>query len=220
MRTLRIVVVIAASALVVSACGSTKEQEAAKSAANTAAAAAKQAGQAGGSAADVAKGMQEMAQGLQQMAGQGGPAPVEPVSFRDMQVLLPPFAGWEMGKPEGEKMSAPIAISQTEVVYTKDESRITAKIVDTGFRQMFFLPYTMMLAAGYEKESGDGFEKATKVGSNPGFEKWDQSSKRGELATVVGKRFFVTIEGENIQNTAVLRDLMGRIDLNKLAALK
>jgi hypothetical protein len=181
---------------------------------------AKQAGQAGGGPANVAKGMQEMAKGLEQMAGQSGPAPVEPVSFRELQVVLPDSAGWEKGQPTGEKMSTPIAVSQSEVVYTKVEGRITAKVIDTGFRQMFFLPYTMMMAVGYEKESSEGFEKATMVGTYPGFEKWDQSSKRGELAVAVGKRFFVSVDGENIQNTAVLRELMSHIDLKKLAGMK
>jgi hypothetical protein len=216
MRSIRFVVVCVALALVVGSCGSSKEEQAAKQAAD----AAKQAVQSGGAAADMAKGMQEMAKGLEQAATQAGQTPVDPVSFRDLQVVLPPFAGWEKGQPEGEKMSAPIAISQSEVVYTKGEERITAKVVDTGFRQMFFLPYTMMLAAGYEKETGEGYEKATKVGTNPGFERWDKSSKRGELAVVVGKRFFVTVEGEGIASTTVLHDLLAKMDLNKLATLK
>jgi hypothetical protein len=213
MRSSCIVFVIVTSALIVTACGSSKEEQAAKQATEAAAAVAKQGGQAGAGSAEVAKA-------FEQLTGQGGPAPVEPVSFRELQVVLPELAGWEKGQPTGEKMSVPIAISQSEVVYTKDEGRLTAKVVDTGFRQMFFLPYTMMMAVGYEKESSDGYEKATMVGTHPAFEKWDQSSKRGELAVAVGKRFFVSVEGENIQNTAVLRELMSHIDLNKLAGMK
>jgi hypothetical protein len=170
----------------------------------------------------MAKGMQEMAKGLQQMAGQGGGGqePVEPVSFRELQTVLPDLGGWEKSRPTGEKMSAPIAMSQSEVTYTKDEARITAKVVDTGFRQMFFLPFTMMMAAGYEKETAEGYEKATMVGAYPGFEKWDESSKRGELAVAVNKRFFVNLEGDNLQSTEVLRDLMSKVDLGKLAGMK
>ena len=78
----------------------------------------------------------------------------------------------------------------------------------------------MMMAVGYEKESADGFEKATMVGTYPGFEKWDESSKRGELAVAVNKRFFVSVEGDGIQSTAVLRELMSRIDLKKLSSMK
>ena len=130
------IVAVVVAALVVTACGPSKEEQAAKQAKEAADAVAKQAGQAGGGAAEMAKGMQEMAKGLQQMAGQDGETPVEPVSFRELQTVLPDFAGWERGKPTGEKMSAPIAMSQSEVVYTKDEGSITAKVVDTGFRQI------------------------------------------------------------------------------------
>ena len=217
MRNVGVVAAIVAAAVFVTACGPSKEEQAAKQAQQAAEAAAKQ---AGAGAADMAKGMQEMAKGMQQMAGQGGETPVEPVSFRELQTILPDFAGWEKGKPTGEKMSIPIAMSQSEVVYTKDEGRITAKVVDTGFRQVFFLPYAMLMAAGYEKESGDGFEKATMVGTYPGFEKWDAASKRGEIAVAIGKRFFVSVEGDNIPNTAVLRELLSRVDLSKLAGMK
>jgi hypothetical protein len=223
MRRCEIVCVIAACALAVTACGTSKEEKAAKEAKQVAEAVAKQAATpGGGGVADMAKGMQEMAKGFQQMAGQGGDAqaPVEPVSFRELQTVMPDLEGWEKGKPTGEKMSAPIAMSQSEVSYTKDEARIEAKVVDTGFRQMFFLPFTMMMAAGYEKETSDGYEKATMVGTYPGFEKWDESSKRGELAVAVNKRFYVSVEGNSIQNTAVLRELMSKMDLGKLAGMK
>ena len=223
MRRFGIVCVIAACAVSVAACGASKEERAAKETKQAAEAIAKQAAESGGgSVADMAKGMQEMAKGLQQMAGQGSgaEAPVEPVSFRELQTVLPDLGGWEKSKATGEKMSAPIAMSQSEVTYTKDEARITAKVVDTGFRQLFFLPYTMMMAVGYEKETAEGFEKSTMVGTNPGFEKWDESSKHGELAVAVNKRFFVNLEGDNIQNTAVLRELMSKMDLGKLAGMK
>ena len=223
MRRFGIVCVVAACTLSVMACGASKEEQAAKDAKQAAEAIVKQATEkGGGGAGDAAKAMQEMAKGFQEMTGQGGDAKaaVEPVSFRELQAVLPDFGGWEKGKPTGEKMSTPIALSQSEITYTKADARITAKVVDTGFRQMFFLPFTMMMAAGYEKETSDGFEKSTMVGAYPGYEKWDESSKRGELAVAVNKRFFVTVEGDNIQNTAVLRELMSKMDLGKLAGMK
>jgi hypothetical protein len=85
---------------------------------------------------------------------------------------------------------------------------------------MFFLPFTMMMAAGYEKQTPEGFEKATMVGAYPGFETWDRSSRRGHLGVAVNKRFFVDLEGENIQNTTVLRELVSKMDLGKLAGMK
>jgi hypothetical protein len=40
------------------------------------------------------------------------------------------------------------------------------------------------------------------------------------LNALVGKRFLVQIEGQQIEDTKVLHDLAGRIDMGKLAALK
>ncbi len=165
------------------------------------------------------KGMQEMAK---QMAGQGdgNHAHVELVSFRELYTVLPDLDGWEKGKPTGEKMNAPIAISQAEVIYTKGDARVTVKVVDSGFSQLFFMPYAMMMAAGYEKETSDGFEKSTTIGTYPGFEKWDEPSKHGELAVTVNKRFFVNLEGDNIKDNAVLHELMSKMDLGKLTGMK
>ena len=207
----------------VTACGASKEEQAAKEAKQATEAIAKQiAASGGGSAADAAKAMDAMTKSFQEMAAQGGDAKaaVEPVSVRELQALLPDIGGWEKGTPTGEKMSAPIAVSQAEVTYTKADARITAKIVDTGFQQMFFMPFTMMMAAGYGKQTAEGFEKATTVGAHPGFERWDGPSKSGELGIAVNKRFFVSLEGDNIQNTAVLRELMTKINLGKLAGMK
>lgn len=215
MRKLSVFVVVVAVAFAAGACGG-KQEEAQKAADQ----AAEQAKPTGSPASDAAAGLQQMADAFKQMAGEGDLKEVEPVSFRDLQTVLPEFSGWDKGSPTGEKMSAPIAMSKTEVTYSKDEMSIEASVIDTGYRQMFFMPYMMMMAVGYEKESGTGYEKGTTVSGNPGFEKWDSESKDGELAVVVNKRFFVQLQGRNIPDNSVLRDLMGQVDLGKLAGMK
>lgn len=217
MRKLSVLFVVLMFTLAAGACGG-KQEEAQKAADQ----AAEQAKSTGTPMGDAAAGMQQMADAFKQMAdgGSGDLKEVEPVSFRELQTVLPDFSGWEKGSPEGEKMSAPIAISKTMVTYTKDEMRIEASVTDTGYRQMFFLPYMMMMAVGYEKESGTGYEKGTMVSGHPGFEKWDSESKDGELGVVVNKRFFVQLEGRNITDNAVLRDFLGQVDLAKLAGMK
>lgn len=173
-------------------------------------------------AAEAAKGLDQMAKGLEAMAGGGSGdlKPVNPVSFRDMQALFPDIDGWEKGKPIGERMSSPFSYSQAEVPYTKGDSRIELKMVDSGFNQLLLTPYAMFLQAGYEKETSDGYEKSTTVNGQPGWEKWNSEGKNGELNALVGKRFLVQIEGQQIEDTKVLHELAGKIDMGKLAALK
>jgi hypothetical protein len=100
------------------------------------------------------------------------------------------------------------------------DANISVKLVDSAFSQMLIAPWAMFLTAGYERETGEGYEKSVMIGSNPGFERYNKSTKDGELNIVVGKRFLVTIEGDNIADTKVLHEFASRIDASKLESLK
>jgi flagellar biosynthesis/type III secretory pathway protein FliH len=207
-------------------------EEARKQAEAAAEAASKAAEQAGG---DLAKGVEGMAKGaegfakaMEGMAGvlagaaksaNGGKA-VDPVSFRDLQTALPTVSGWTMEKPKGERMTSPVAFSQTEVNYVNGDQRVEVKIVDSGFHQILLAPWTMFLAAGYEKETEEGYEKSIKLGQHPGFEKWNSEDKRGELNLVVGQRFLVSVEGRKLADAQVLHEFASSVDAAKLLALK
>ncbi len=174
-------------------------------------------------AAQAAKGLEQMAKGLEAMAGGGAggdPKPVSPVSFRELQTLFPELDGWEKAKPTGEQMTAPFSFSQAEARYRKGESRVEIKIVDSGFNQLLFTPFAMFMQAGYEKETSSGYEKSTTMGGQPGMEKWNTEGKDGEVMAFVGKRYILTVEGRNVDDIKVLRDIVGKVDLPKLAAMK
>jgi len=208
------------------ACGKSEAEKQAEQAAEDmkkAADAVTQAQQQGG---DASKGMADMAKAMQGMAaaigggGSGDGKPVEPVATDLLKGALPTVDGWTMDAPEAERMTSPIAYSQVETQYKKGESEIELRVVDTGYAQMLIAPWSMFLASGYSKETGDGYEKSTSVGGNPGFEKWDTSSKRGELNIFVGKRFMVTIEGRDLADTKVLHEFASKVDFGKVAALQ
>ena len=197
------VLVIGVAVLAVSAaCGKSKEEKQVEQAAQQA-----------------AKGLEQMAKGLEQMAS-GDAKPVPPVNFRDLQTLLPEVDGWSKGKPTGEMMSMPVSFSQASVDYTKGESSLEVKIVDTGLNQLLMVPYTMFLTAGYEKQTEDGYEKSVNVAGQPGWERWSSSGKDGEINALAAKRFLVTVEGRNIEDTKVLHEVAQRIDMNRLGSLK
>jgi hypothetical protein len=209
-------------------CGKSEEQKQAekaaedlKKAAESLGAAAAQTGQAAATQGmnDAAKALQGMAAALGGATGGDG-KPVEPVSFQTLQAHLPKVSGWEMDEPEGERMTAPFPFSQVEAKYQKGDARIDTKIVDTGFAQMLIAPWSMMLASGYSKESSRGYEKATTVGGNPAFEKWDKASKNGELNVLVGKRFMVTIEGHDVADMKTVQDFASNINFGAIAAAK
>nr|MCU0256475.1 hypothetical protein [Vicinamibacterales bacterium] len=80
--------------------------------------------------------------------------------------------------------------------------------------------YAMFLTSGYEKQTEDGYEKATPVAGNPGWERWSDNGRDGELNAVVGKRFLVKFEGDNITGADVLHAFAKATDLAKLASRK
>ncbi len=220
MRQLNKFTLVIALAAAVSACGKSETERKAEELKSQAEAIAKAAQEQGQQAQQAAQGLQQMAEGLQQMAGGGEQKPVDPVSFRDLQALLPTVDGWTMGKPTGERMSAPVNFSQAEVTYTKGDARVEAKIVDSGLNQLLIAPFAMFLTAGYEKQTEDGYEKSTSVAGNPGWERWSDDGKHGELNAVVGKRFLVQFEGSGLENADVLHAFAKATDFPKLAGLK
>ena len=166
--------------------------------------------------------MEDFAKAMSGMAGAlgGGGKTVEPVTFQSLQTTLPELSGWEMAKPRGERMTAPVPFAQTETTYSKGDTRIDVKVVDSGFAPLLIMPWSMMLATGYSKETSDGYEKAVTVKEQPAFERWNSGSKSGELNILVNKRFLVSIESSEIGDMKPLHDVAESMDLEKFAALK
>lgn len=238
MRAVTVAVVMGLTAMLSVACGKSPEEKAAdalKDAATNMAKAGEEMAKAGEAAANAAvqgaapaadqaaKGMEDFAKAMQGMAsamgGANGGKASEPVSFRELQTAFPVVSGWTMDKPKGERMTAPVAFSQTEARFKNGGQSIEVKIVDSAFNQILVAPWAMFLTAGYEKETESGYEKSTTVAGQPGFEKWNESRKDGELNLVVAKRFLVSVEGDDLTDMKQLHDFAAKVDFAKLAAL-
>jgi hypothetical protein len=219
--------VVAIAALCASACGKSEEQKQAektaeemKKAAETLGQAAAQAGAATGAqgSADVAKAMAGMAAAMNGRTADG--KVIEPVAFQTLQTALPEVAGWKMDKPRGERMSMPVNFSSTSTNYRNGEQRIDLEITDTARSPMVIGPFRMLSAAGYNRESSDGYEKATTFGGHNAYEKWQSERKSGEFSILVADRFVVQLKGRRIDDIATLRDFAGKVDLAKIAAMQ
>jgi hypothetical protein len=220
--------VLIAATCTFGACGTSNEQKASEQAQKAADQAQKAADATQKNATDMQKGAQDMAKGFEAMArGLAGAAggdpdvkPVDPVSFRDLQTVMPDVTGWEKTNPTGERMTSPFSFSQASVTYKRGDAEVEQKIIDSGFNQVLFAPFTMLMAAGYEKETQDGFERSVNVGGNPGWEKWDKGTRNGELSVVVNKRFLVQLEGHSLDDVKTLHTVLEQTDVKKLASLK
>ena len=203
-----------------------KAQEAARQATSDATKLANDTGKvagknAGEAMAEAGKGLEALAKGLQAMGATGADGkPIEPVSLKDLQTVFVPLDGWEMGKPTGSRNSVPVSFSQAEVVYRKGDARIEASVMDSGLNQLLIAPFSMYLNSGFERQTEDGYEKAVKLAGSPGWEKWNGSTKNGELAAFVNKRFVVDFKGRHIDDMKVLYQLAQASNLAQLASLK
>jgi len=215
----RSLVVVCAALLVTTACGKSEAEKQAEEVAKAAEQIAKGAEQAAkGAEGSVAEGLQQMAKGLQQM-GQGTAA--KPVDFEALIALIPEMSGWTRSKPRGEQQTAMgMSTSKAEARYEKGESSIDLDITDSSLNQIFLAPFMMFMASGYSERSSDGYTKSAPVNGHPGFEKWENEPKRGEITIVVGNRFLVQANGRDVENLDQVRQLVQAIDLAKLASLK
>ena len=173
-------------------------------------------------AAQAAKGLEQMAKGLEAMAS-GAAArtrkPVDPVSFRDLQALFPDIDGWEKQSRPANESARRSAYSNAEVTYRKDDARIVIKIVDSGFNQLFFAPFTMLMQAGYEKETRrlrevDDDCRAARLGEV------EHRAERRRAQRLRRQALPLSIEGNNLDDIKALHDVAGKIDVAKLAAMK
>lgn len=162
--------------------------------------------------------MKEMAAQAEEMEKNG---PVETVDFRSLKELLPADAdGLPRKEATGEKNgTAGFTISTANGKYANadDTESIELSIIDGGGSAM-----TMGLAAWsmleMDKETGDGYEKTSKIGDNKSYEKYDNGDKDGEVAVLVKKRFVVSAKGRGVSMDKI-KAALNDIDLDKLSSL-
>lgn len=149
--------------------------------------------------------------------------PVDPVDFRKLKELLPEKAeGMSRTEATGEKNGAMgFTISRAEAKYSGDgDASAHVEIFDTGgvagVATMALAAWTM---ADIDKETATGYEKTTKLEGYKGYEKYDNQNKSGELNVLVGDRFVVNVNGNNL-SVDQLKSILGAIDLDKLSGLK
>jgi hypothetical protein len=145
---------------------------------------------------------------------------VEPVHFSKLIELLPKVPGaWTAdGEARGETTNAMgFKVSMAEQSFSQEGKSLRVKITDGAFNAPLYTVITM--AAQFARESTEGYEKGVTLDGNPGVEKWRKDGGDAELNVVVGKRFFVEIEGSAI-TPELVREVWGSVDRAKLAGLK
>lgn len=197
--------------LLLAACGKSNEQKAAEAVALQMAEAMK-AGSAGvPGAADVMG------------AALGAKQAAEAVDFRELKALLPEdLPGMKRSSAEGEKSSAMgFTISKAEARYESDAgANISITISDVGAMAGVAAMATYAWAAGaIDRETETSYEKSVTINGYKGFEKYDRQYSSGEIQVLVGGRFVVEVDGNNIPMDAI-KAALDKVDLGKLEGMK
>ena len=143
-------------------------------------------------------------------------APIAPVSFQELLDYLPdPPQEWTAQKPQGQTNSfGNYSVSQVKQTYSYQDKQMTVSIFDWAFNAALYVPF--LLTTEYSQESTEGYNKGIKIGDIPGREEYDYSTQDGSLNLLIDRRFFVQIDGDNIEETE-LREWWELIDFPSLA---
>ena len=195
--------------LLVAACGKSDEQKAAEAAAKQMGEALAAAGVTGAAAAAGALA-----------AGRASDA----VDFRVLKELLPEdINGMPRTSSDGEKNSAMgFTLSRAEARYETQgtNSSIKVEISDvgamTGAAAMAAYAWASMEV---DRENETGYEKTTTIKGYRGYEKLDRQTNYAELSILVGGRFMVELEGNEVGIDG-LKAALDKLYLGKLEGMK
>lgn len=168
--------------------------------------------------------LEQMAKAADEMTKSmsGDQKPVPPVPYKSLQAFLPPAMGDMTTKgPEGESATmGEWSYSQAKIVFSgKTGEEVRVEIFDYAHISMLYAPFQMAWNMKISKESSEGYERTTKVGSWPAFEKWEVSNKAMEVNVLVGDRFIVSVHTTKLGEGSA-KDILSKMDLNKLSMQK
>lgn len=149
---------------------------------------------------------------------------VETVDYKELKALLPEsLSGMKRTDATGEKTSAMgMQISNTEGRYSADNGggSMTIKITDIGsLTGLAGMTAYAWASVNIDRESDNEYEKTSTISGYKSHEKYNKSNKSGEVSVLVGDRFVVDVNGDNVDMDAI-KGALGKVDLGKLNSMK
>ncbi|MEL6635489.1 MAG: hypothetical protein AAFW73_14400 [Bacteroidota bacterium] len=140
------------------------------------------------------------------------------VNFRDLQDLLPAkLAGMPRTDREGETSGAMgLKVSMARAAYEVGDGEVEIEVVDTGGLGIATMAAAAWASAEVDREDANGYERTTTIHGYKGYEDWDRSAKNGSIALMVGERFVINIDGQGIDDPALLKKMAKEMNLGNL----
>jgi len=148
------------------------------------------------------------------------PDVVDPAKL--MPILPEAPEGWTAEKAEGASEDVGgFKITNVHRDYRKGEAAESPRVSISILDSVASPDYVEVATAGWDKnsEGPEGYAKPVTIEGNPGREDYDKDKKIASLWVMVAKRYFVTLELQNLDPKA-LQEWIKRVDLKKLAEIK
>jgi hypothetical protein len=151
------------------------------------------------------------------------PSLVNVVDYTKLLPLLPDApAGWTADKPNGSTTDAGgFKLTNVHRDYRKGEGdnapMTSINILDSAANP----DYVEMTTAAWKvtTTSTEGYSKSVNLDGHDGFETFENEGKHGTLWLMVAKRYFLQIETQG-QDPTALQEWAKRVDIKKLATIK
>lgn len=152
--------------------------------------------------------------------------PAAPVDYKKLKEHLPEtLGGIKRTEASGERTGfGEFKLSTAQGTYVKDKEKddspsIDLQIQDFGGNKQMIEGMSYWTKLEIDKEGDDGFHKTLKIQDQPAMQEYRNEGKSGTLTLLVGERFFVTV---NVQNMTAdeFKKLGDELKLKELAALK
>jgi hypothetical protein len=150
-------------------------------------------------------------------ARQGAPSRTPPVDAEALQTMLPADLPNGFVRSEIQSTSSGakgVSVANVRAVYDKGEGRLRLEITDLG--PMGALAGAISVKTS--RQTADGYVRVETIQGRMTTEEYNRTRHRGSYAVVVGDRFAVSAEGDNV-TIEDLKKAVGVVDFQRLEAL-
>lgn len=148
------------------------------------------------------------------------------MNFKELINYLPAsIDGFTAEEPDGSTTnSMGFSFSQASRTFNKtvgdNQQSIRIELIDYNASYAYLSGLAYWTNLNISTENTKGFERTSKTNIENAFayEKFQTDTKSGGITYVLGYRFILNVEGNNVDNFDVIKNAANKIDLKKLAS--
>ncbi len=145
------------------------------------------------------------------------------LNYKKLQEYLPAsISGYQAEEPTGESMNMTgFTLSNAKRLYKNGDTRIEVELVDyiQSYDAMMGVSFWINMNLTVENDQGYSRVFNPNVPYSAGFEEYKKNGKNASVMYILGGRFWLHIEGNNQENTDLVKSIAQGMKLKELAEL-